>query len=319
VPVRLSSLGRRAAFTLIELLVVIAIIAILIGLLLPAVQKVREAAARLKCQNNMKQLGLALHGYHDSNLSFPPGQPNGFYTASGWPNGGRDQDRGCWVFFVLPHLEQQPLYDLANAYLSQAAPAGYTLNQAWSPIVIPTLQCPADGQAPKVSALNQGSHTSLVLCLGNNYATPSGDLRGLTLNGLFYGKSRVRIESISDGTSNTLASSELLNNQDTSTTHDIRGRIWNSVHAGTEFSTLYPPNSSVGDNPMGYCVPLANGKAPCAAGSIPNAYTLARSNHSGGVNAGMADGSVRFVSNSITPATWSAMGTRDFGEVVSGN
>src|SRR5438067_10985192 len=102
---------RRGAFTLIELLVVIAIIAVLIGLLLPAVQKVREAAARSKCQNNLKQFGLGLHNYHDVNGRFPPGGVMG--GSPGVKNGTPaqwDDERGSWVVYLLPYIEQDALY-----------------------------------------------------------------------------------------------------------------------------------------------------------------------------------------------------------------
>ena len=117
-------------------------------------------------------------------------------------------------------------------------------------------------------------------------------------------------------TTNTALLSELLQGNDTTAPglHDVRGRVWNTVHAGTTFTTLYPPNSSVGDNTMGYCGALPG--APCGGQSIDNAFSLARSKHSGGVNVGLADGSVRFVRDAVTPASWLWMGTRAGGEVI---
>ena len=136
----------------------------------------------------------------------------------------------------------------------------------------------------------------------------------MNLDGIFYGRSKTRISKITDGTSNTLLASEILFSPDTSQ-HDIRGRVWNSIHAGSEFSTLYPPNSSIGDNPQGYCNPLP--QAPCASPSVANAYTLARSMHSGGVNVAFADGAVQFIKNGVTPSVYLALGSRAGAEPVS--
>ena len=96
--------------------------------------------------------------------------------------------------------------------------------------------------------------------------------------------------------------------------HDVRGRVWNSISAGTEFSTIYPPNSTVGDSVQGYCIAIP--AAPCGTQSIANAFALARSRHPGGVNATLADGSVRFVSDTIMQSTWQALGTRGSGETI---
>jgi prepilin-type processing-associated H-X9-DG protein len=265
----------------------------------------------MKCANNLKQLGLAAHNYHDANRQMPPGQPQGYYAA-GWPHGGPERDRSCWVYFVLPYIEQGNLHAQYTAYL-QTLP-DYTCFAPFARLPIATLLCPSDSESPKDSALGQGMHSNYVACHGNGYATP-GDTGGFTLNGIFYGRSKVRMEAISDGTSNTVLFGEILLVQDTSSTHDIRGRIHNSIHAGSTFSTIYPPNSTVGDNPQGYCVPKP--RAPCGAQSRANSFILARSGHSGGTNACLADGSVRFVSNNISQITWQAMGSRDGGEVFA--
>jgi prepilin-type processing-associated H-X9-DG protein len=133
----------------------------------------------------------------------------------------------------------------------------------------------------------------------------------LDLNGSFFGKSKIRLTDITDGSSNTVILSELLVRPDT-TAHDIRGRMWNSIHAGTSFSTIYPPNSSVGDNVMGYCV--REKRMPCGTQSVLNSFSLARSWHANGVNAGMGDGSVRFVADRVAPKIWLALGSRNGGE-----
>jgi prepilin-type N-terminal cleavage/methylation domain-containing protein len=309
---------RASGFTLIELLVVIAIIGILIALLLPAVQKIREAAARLKCQNNLKQIGLALHNYHDANGRFPPGQFNPI---------ARDMfpyNRACWELVLLPYIEQDPLYRSIDNYLTvQRGPYACWAPDAWTPIA--SLICPTDPTSPKnLTAgartpqdrnLAQGFHGNYVLCGGSTVFNPPGDANGFNLNGLFYPLSKTRITDISDGASNTLMGSELIVVPDSDPyNHDLRGRYYNTWQGNVLFTTLQPPNTPVGDQ-SNYCRPGVIPQAPCIL-SGSNVAQYARSYHTGGVNAMLGDGSVRFIQNGINLGVYRALGTRNGGEVV---
>ena len=307
---------RRVGFTLIELLVVIAIIAILIGLLLPAVQKVREAAARMSCSNKQKQIALAMHNYHDTIGKFPPGQPQGYYYADWYSTPGLQEfNRANWAGYILPYLEQPAIHAQLQATL--LANTTYTCFAPFSTNAMSAFACPSDPAMPKQS-IGQGFHASYIACHGSGYATPTADPRGIGLDGVFYGLSKVRITDIADGTSNTVMVSELLQGDDAiGGGNDVRGRLWNTIHSGTTFTTLYPPNSTIGDNVMGYCGAVPG--APCGSQSITNSFSLARSKHTGGVNVARADGSVGFITNNIAPNTWLWMGTRSGGEVINVN
>jgi prepilin-type N-terminal cleavage/methylation domain-containing protein/prepilin-type processing-associated H-X9-DG protein len=208
----------RRGFTLIELLVVIAIIAVLIGLLLPAVQKVRAAAARMKCQNNLKQIGLAMHNYHDTNGSFPPG------ATGTWTYG--------WAAIVLPYIEQANAYNLLNpSQLTYIPTQGALPNRDFfNNLVVPVYVCPA---SPLPAMLvPEDNDTGVQILVGNyvgimgastsstDYRDPTGGKRvadwspPTTLhcnfggfaasNGVLYPGSRVRIADITDGTTHTI-------------------------------------------------------------------------------------------------------------------
>ncbi len=192
---------KLKGFTLIELLVVIAIIGILVGLLLPAVQKVREAASRSQCLNNLKQMGLAIHGYHDVNGKLPPGQSPWTNSMTGLDVWNVTPFEGCWSFmvYILPFLEKESIYKKAKAYGVNAATA-YSWDNPVASQMMKIYNCPADARGvlscPSVAA-GTSIDQSLTGYLGNAGTT------SVSLNGVFFMDSKVRLTDISDGLSNT--------------------------------------------------------------------------------------------------------------------
>jgi len=304
----------RSAFTLIELLVVIAIIAILIALLVPAVQKVREAAARTQCQNNLKQIGLALHNYEGNYKVLPAGNTatNSFSALSK----------------LLPYFEQQTVYSQLNFSISSTAPA-----QTANAIFIPVLNCPADVMGSLPNGFPGNSY------VGNYGNTILWAQDGSVSNGVFYHKgASARFGDISDGLSNTAAYCERLKGDWSNTVVTPRtdlinpkgvspatpdeavqaclaadhndpnlqwysnfGAYWIQGNQNTLYTHTSPPNA------MGCAFPQ-NSTQTMPASSAHDSF--------GGVNLGLCDGSVRFVSNNVSLAIWRALGTRNGNEPV---
>lgn len=321
--------SNRRAFTLIELLVVIAIIAILIGLLLPAVQKVREAAARMKCQNNLKQLGLALHNYHDVAQRFPYGYasetgPFSPLNTTAYGDGTFwYHRRDCWFQRILPYLEQQALYDLYTADRTQYI---HSLTNTIATTTLNTLACPSDGNAPGRGANGgtvafQGSYGVNAGGVAWTSTTPTQlNIATGDTGGMFYVDSGVRLTDVRDGTSNTLMASEgIIRTNGVGAWGELGGYWGGAPHGSYGFSTFYPPNTTVPDRVYS-CKSTTVPGAPCEngnAGGLAGRWNFARSRHTGGVNAAMADGSIRFFADQINVTTWQLLGTRDDGRVIS--
>ena len=309
-----SSRPRRRGFTLIELLVVIAIIAVLIGLLLPAVQKVRDAAARLQCQNNLKQIALAAHNYHDVNQRFPsalnlPSSTPAFDpTQNGWspapdPNGWYGLNLA-----LFPYYEQANI--LNNAVVNVANPQSVNCNGANSvgASVVKILICPADGAMPNpavgvYSGLTFGL-TSYGGCSGTSATTFTGS--SSLKNGVFYMNSSVNILAITDGTTNTLLYGERsrLNLQVTGSSQVLGGWAWANKFAQE-------------DNTMDTSGPTLGG--PTAIEGM-NLHSLDQfgSQHSGGLisNFAFADGSVKSLQKSISIVVFQRLSAINDGHVI---
>jgi prepilin-type N-terminal cleavage/methylation domain-containing protein/prepilin-type processing-associated H-X9-DG protein len=257
----LRSLSRRG-FTLIELLVVIAIIAILIGLLLPAVQKVRDAAARTKCQNNLKQIGLAMMMYHDSNNYFAPA----FSSTPAWP-----QANWAWSTWILPYLEQTAIYNAMN-------PTGsaFSINPTTTGISAPVYLCPSDPQNG----------------VGNPYFSGLAKSNYLVSEQVSDGGSKINIQAITDGTSNTIMVGE----------RDMQrqvGGVWPGRDTGTPSTSV----ASVIARPnFGLNTPYAGGmnvRPTAAADPSCTRFTWSSLHGGNGVNFTFVDGSVHYLSASL--------------------
>jgi prepilin-type N-terminal cleavage/methylation domain-containing protein/prepilin-type processing-associated H-X9-DG protein len=338
---------QRKGFTLIELLVVVAVIAVLIGLLLPAVQKVREAAARSQCTNNLKQLGLAVHNYESMFRKLPPG-------AGPILKDPKD-DRASLQVLLLPYVEQ------ANAY----AQFDFTANVQTSPTNesarnqdVPLFLCPSDLSTAQLPGKGRSNYFGN---MGANAYLPNN--RNPAVGGLFYYDVKqtmtpatipeaVRVADIRDGTSNTAMFAEIKRTRVGSETPDHPVDLWDSRvitpgaggsawvsdmapfedcsrtdlyslrYTGLQYyrfhicTSLYT-HTTTPNSPGGDCI-----DGSWRTGDVPGYFAghlAARSYHPGGVNVCFADGSVRFIQDMIAPPTWRALGTRGGGETVDGS
>lgn len=310
---RRNGAGARRGFTLIELLVVIAIIAVLIALLLPAVQQAREAARRAQCLNNLKQIGLALHNYHDTHSAFPPG----------WIGVASDRrplvdglNGFSWAVMILPQLEQTNIYnrfDFKQSLVSTTpASPGMPANKDLLATRLPLFECPSDPHPEKWDIQPQGGGPVLATLAPANYVglfgvrqengsdiddcegQPAGfQCRG---DGLLFHNSKVTLGMVTDGTSNTIMvgerASQVKQNPPFYST-------WVGLVPGGEEATT----RSIGD-----------------ADHVPNLGIHLEdfsSRHTGGAHFILADGHAKFVSENIDLGVFQAIGTRDRGEAVS--
>jgi prepilin-type N-terminal cleavage/methylation domain-containing protein/prepilin-type processing-associated H-X9-DG protein len=322
-------------FTLIELLVVIAIIAVLIALLLPAVQAAREAARRSQCVNNFKQVGLAMHNYHDTQGSLPIGR-----MGIGYTYGNNVDQRRTWAFSILPFFEQTQAFNALNFNWAFYAPPNTTIIL----IAQRVFQCPSDTptiQEPDTPyprgkgnvAANWGNTHFYQDESGRGNGVYPSDAGGNPFKGPvgtvtfglapFQGNISNNFRSFTDGTSNTVLVSEVIMGFNAGgNLYDHRGDLFNDDYNCTMFMGYTAPNSKTPDALGGD----ANGRPWCTYGLRPNvppctggtpAFNASRSRHSGGVNSLFGDGSVRWVKDSVNINVWRALTTMGGNETIS--
>jgi prepilin-type N-terminal cleavage/methylation domain-containing protein/prepilin-type processing-associated H-X9-DG protein len=291
--------SQPRGFTLIELLVVIAIIAILIGLLLPAVQKVREAASRTKCANNLKQVALALHNYHDMHQAFPPGYVSGFAangddTGPGWG----------WAAQLLPQMEQSALYSYIRLDKPIEDPANATARRT----PVPTYLCPSDTVSPTWMATFYdpagNAQSPIAEVASANYVGVFGKTEpGVEGEGVFFRNSKIGFRDISDETAQTIMIGE----------RSVRlgPTTWvGSVTGATIYAPQTGPQVEDGSG-------MVLGQANHPPGSPACELNEFASSHGVGANFAFADAHVTFVPGSINQIMFHAPATRAGGEAVS--
>lgn len=288
---------RSAAFTLIEMLLVITIISILIALLLPAVQQAREAARRVQCKNNLAQFGIALHNYHASFGVLPPGTVDESGPIVNSPTGYHMS----WLVQLLPMMDQYPLFQQINF----AGGAYHPANVAVADSRILALQCPSDYNQNSQPGIKPSSYAG---CIGGTNVPIDVDN-----DGLLFLNSSISFRQIKDGASNTIVIGERMYKDITSA--DLG---WMSGTTSTLRHTAIPINYQTGlgrgaQGPYTGGDSQSNPKGPVPVDQVIGGYS---SQHSGGAQFVMADGSVRFISENITPSVYRHLGQREDGEMV---
>ena len=329
----------RRGFTLIELLVVLSICGLLMALIIPAVQSAREAVRRIHCVNNIKQLGLAIHGYDSSHNVIVPGR---IWSSSSAPQFGTisgGSQNTPWTVLLLGPLELLSLYNAYNIALGAEGPsnAGFVANTTVTATKLGIFQCPSDRsstfQFPE--SFLGGILNGPVLTRGNYSANWGNtiwlqvdvtvDHSGDYLQSPFGQKSRISFAGVTDGLTNTVFLAEVLQGRDS----DTRGLLWSALPGATSYMSGFTPNqfnhaynlSKRGDvlTSPSLCVSEPTLMLPCIGDplSFPSrSFSGSRSRHPGGVNCLMGDGSARFVKETISFRVWIAIHSIASNEVI---